>query len=143
MQLQHLYIRNFRNYEEAEVSFSSGINLIHGPNAEGKTNLLEAIYLLSTGSSFRTLYLSELICYKQPHFYLEAHMLKDGLTQTIKISFDGKIRYLQYNHTTYASFAPLLGLFPTVLFAPEDIALINGAPSERRRFLDLHIAQID
>ncbi|MFS8563062.1 MAG: AAA family ATPase [Rhabdochlamydiaceae bacterium] len=59
--LLSLYLHNFRNYEEAEVSFSPHINFIQGENAQGKTNLLEALYLLSTGKSFRTTHLSEIV----------------------------------------------------------------------------------
>ncbi len=143
MHLQTLYLRHFRNYREAEIRFSPKINLLLGGNAQGKTNLLEAIYLLSTGRSFRTPRLADLIQQGQSAFYLEAHLMRDGISQTIKASFDGKTRYLHYNNASYASFSNLLGLMPCVLYAPEDHALVGGPPSERRRFLDLHLAQID
>jgi DNA replication and repair protein RecF len=141
--IKHICITNFRNYEKAEIFLSSQLNLIQGENAQGKTNLLEAIYFLSTGRSFRTRHLSDLIHLKHPFFYLEAHFEKEGVEQTIKASFDGTLRKIQYNHTTYSAFSSLLGLIPSVLIAPEDILLINGSPGERRRFLDLHIAQSD
>lgn len=143
MLLKSLYLRHFRCYEEAEVSFQPGINLIRGSNAQGKTNLLEAIYFLSTGRSFRTAHLSELICQGKEAFFLEAEFFKDGVFQTIKVSFDGQTKKMEYNSTSYASFTPLLGLLPTVLYAPEDISLVSGSPAERRRFLNLHLAQLD
>lgn len=141
--LLSLYLRNFRNYEEAEVSFSPQINFIQGENAQGKTNLLEALYLLSTGKSFRTTHLSEVIRTGASFFYLQAHFLKDGISQTVTLSFDGTVKKMEYNNTSYPHFTNLLGLLPTVLLAPEDVQLVIGSPGERRRFLDIHLGQID
>ncbi len=141
--LKHLYLRNFRNYAEAEIRFAPRLNLIWGDNAQGKTNLLEAIYLLSTGCSFRTGHLSELIREGQPLFYLEAEIVQNQIAQSIKLSFDGQNKRLQLNATTHASFNPLLGSLPLVLYAPGDSDLIDGAPALRRRFLNLHLAQSD
>lgn len=143
MKLLRLYLRNFRSYEEFEVEFDDKVNLIQGGNATGKTNLLEAIFFLSTGRSFRTPHLAELIRYGQSFFHLEAHFFKEGLMQTIKVSYDGQSKKMQYNQTSYPNFTGLLGLMPTVLLAPEDVNLIMGGPQERRRFLDIHIVQID
>ncbi|MES2344856.1 MAG: DNA replication/repair protein RecF [Chlamydiota bacterium] len=143
MFLKRLYLKNFRNFQEARVSFGPKINLIQGPNGQGKTNLLEAIFFLSTGKSFRTPSLTDLICHKESYFYLEAEFVRDHLSQTLKVYFDGKERKIHYNNTLYQSFANLLGLMPAVLFAPEDISLIIGSPLERRRFLNVHIAQTD
>jgi DNA replication and repair protein RecF len=141
--IESLYIHRFRNYEKAFFSFTPGINLITGNNAQGKTNLLEAIYFLSMGRSFRTRYLSELIQQKQAGFFLEVCFFKEGIKQVIKASFDGETRKMTHNDNVYEHFVNLLGLLPTVLFAPSDTSLIMGAPGDRRRFLDLHIAQID
>ncbi len=143
MQLKKLYLRNFRNYAEAEVEFSPRLNVFYGENAQGKTNLLEAIYLVSTGRSFRTQNLSELIRLGEPFFYLEAHAVRDGAEQTLKLSFDGQTRRLQMDGNSYASFHPLLGTLPSVLYTPQDTDLISGAPALRRRFLNLHLAQSD
>ena len=90
MELKSLYLRNFRNYEEAAVAFSPGLNVIYGDNAQGKTNLLEAIHLLITGRSFRTHHLRDLIRFKSPAFYLEAHFEKNGVEQLLKLNFDGE-----------------------------------------------------
>ncbi len=143
MQLKKLYLRNFRNYAEAEVEFSPRLNVFWGENAQGKTNLLEAIHLVSTGRSFRTQNLSELIRLGEPFFYIEAEILRDGVTQTLKLSFDGQTRRLLMDGNSYASFHPLLGTLPSVLYTPEDTDLISGAPALRRRFLNLHLAQSD
>lgn len=143
MRICQLRLYNFRNYKEATVTFSSGINLIEGANAQGKTNLLEAIYLLSTGKSFRTPNLSDLIRHGENYFYLEAIFEKDSVEQALKVAYDGSKRRLEINTTTYDTFLPLLGLLPTVLFAPEDGAIVTGVPADRRRFLDLHLTQTD
>lgn len=143
MYLQKLILRNFRNYEEAALEFSPKVNLLRGENAQGKTNLLEAIFFISTGRSFRTSHLPELIREGGGLFYVEAQFYKEGVLQTTRLSFDGQNKRLMYGSTTYAHFTQLLGLLPTVLLAPEDIEIVVGPPQIRRRFLDLHLAQVD
>ncbi len=143
MFIKKLYLRHFRNYQETSLELSPEINLIRGSNAQGKTNLLEALYLLGTGRSFRTPHLKELIQKDASFFFLEAEFLKDGILQHLRLSFDGQQKKLDYNNTSYAHFTNLLGLLPIVLLAPEDVLLITGAPADRRRFLDLHLAQSD
>lgn len=141
--LKTLYLRNFRNYIEAEAHLSPGLNVFYGDNAQGKTNLLEAIYLIATGRSFRTQHLSELIRSGEKFFFLEAEIVRDNVTQRIKVTFDGQNRHLQIDANSYSSFHPLLGILPSVLYTPNDTELISGAPSLRRRFLNLHLAQSD
>lgn len=143
MFLKTLYLRNFRNYAEAEVPLSPGLNVIYGDNAQGKTNLLEAIYLIATGRSFRSQHLTELIRSGEAFFYLEAEIVRDNVAQRVKLSFDGQNRRLQIDANSYPSFHPLLGLLPSVLYTPHDTELISGSPSIRRRFLNLHLAQSD
>ena len=141
--LKALYLRNFRNYSEAEVHLVPRLNIFFGDNAQGKTNLLEAIYLIATGRSFRTQSLHELIKAGESFFFLEAEIVRDEVSQRIQISFDGQNRRLQMDANSYSSFHPLLGMLPSVLYTPYDIELISGSPAERRRFLNLHLAQSD
>lgn len=143
MYLKSLYLRNFRNYAEAEVHFSPRLNVFHGDNAQGKTNLLEAIYLIATGRSFRSQHLNELIRAGETFFFLDAEIVRDNIPQRVKISFDGKNRRLEIDANTYSSFHPLLGLLPSVLYTPQDTEMITGSPAIRRRFLNLHLAQSD
>lgn len=141
--LKSIYLQNFRNYEEEFFSFGPKLNVIFGDNAQGKSSLLEAISLISTGRSFRTQALSELIQYEKEFFYLEAEIVRDGVPQTIKLSFDGKTKKLTLNANEFSTFSPLLGSFPSVFSLPSDRGLITDAPSFRRRFLNLHLAQSD
>lgn len=143
MFLESLVLKNFRSFKEVQVTFSPELNFIEGDNAEGKTNLLEAILFLSTGRSFRTSHLKELIHHGASFFYLEAHFRKEGLVHSIKAHFDGTVRRLQINEDRFTSFNPLLGMLPTILYAPDHVTLITGGPAERRRFLDLHLSQLD
>jgi DNA replication and repair protein RecF len=143
MFLKRLLLRNFRNYKHAEVVFSPSVNLIQGENGQGKTNLLEAIHLVSTGRSFRTHSLTDLITFGQSFFYLEAEFYKEEVTQNLKIYYDENTRKVQYNETVYTTLNCLLGILPSILLSPDDLSLVSGNPAERRRFLDLHIAQTD
>lgn len=143
MQLKYIYLRNFRNFAEADFIFGPKLNVIHGENGRGKTNLLEAIILLSIGRSFRTPHLNELIREKEAGFYLEAELVRDAISHQIRLSFDGQNKKLQVNGNTHAHFSPLLGLLPSVLYATQNGELITGSPLMRRRFLDLQLAQSD
>lgn len=143
MYIQKLYLRHFRNYQEESFVFSENVNFIHGANAQGKTNLLEALFLIGTGRSFRTPHLKELICQKTPFFFIEAEFKKDGIVQKMRLSFDGELKKLDLNHTSYSHFNPLLGILPIVLLAPEDVLLMTGSPADRRRLMNLHLSQSD
>lgn len=143
MYLHTLYLRNFRCYQESVFEFCPGINVIHGDNARGKTTLLEAIHVLITGSSFRPAQTTDLIRKGTDSFYIEAGFLKHGIEQTLKMFYNGKERKIFYNSTLCPSSASLLGLLQGVVMAPDDAALVKGAPAVRRRFLDLQIAQVD
>ncbi len=139
--VKSLYLRNFRNYTEAEVSFSPGVNLFHGDNAQGKTNLLEAACLITTGRSFRTPHLNELVRDGEAFFFLEGIVSKDGFDHTVQISFNGGIKKLTLDGNNYGTLQHLLGLLPSVLYLPSDSELVDGSPAIRRRFLNLHLAQ--
>ncbi len=141
MWLKSLYLRNWRSYSELAVEFGSGVNLIVGRNGLGKTNLLEAIYLISTGRSFRTKKLAEAIAQGESFFFIEAVVERDGIDETLSVSFDGKEKQVVCNGAKSKNLSSLLGVLPGTLYAPSDISLIDGAPAERRRFLDIHIAQ--
>ncbi|MBS4168883.1 DNA replication/repair protein RecF [Parachlamydia sp. AcF125] len=143
MFLRTLHLHQFRSYREASFDFSPSINVICGPNAVGKTTLLEAIHFLMAGRSFRTSQIADLIHTKSAYFSLEATFIKQGIEQSLKVFYNGKERKVILNHTSYHSFIYLLGVFYGVCISPDDSALIKGAPVMRRAFLDLQLAQSD
>jgi len=115
--------------------------VICGNNGVGKTNLLEAIYLLSTGRSFRTTNLKDLIKEKANYFYIEAEIEIKNLTQIIKIYYDLKTKKITINSKEYQTFSILIGILCNVLITSDDFNIINGKPQTRRNFLNLHLAQ--
>lgn len=143
MRLLSLYLHNFRVYKEAFFEFKPGFNVVHGPNAQGKTSLLEAIHFLVTGRSFRGAHTPELIRIGSENFYLEAHFIKHGIEQTLKASCSATERKFVYNHTVFPSATHLLGVLQGVVSFPDDVTLVKGAPVFRRQYLDVQIAQVD
>lgn len=145
MLLNHIILRNFRNYADCNVSFSKPVNLIVGGNAQGKTSLLEAIYFLCTAESHRATRDAELIRHNEPGFYLKGVLTNssdDVITLEASKRARGQFR-LKKNGVLHTKRSEWIGQFNAVLFAPESLVLVKGAPAERRRFLDLLIAQID
>ncbi|MCY3973960.1 MAG: AAA family ATPase, partial [Simkaniaceae bacterium] len=118
--IRRITLRNFRNYERATISFLPGINLVHGKNGAGKTNLLEALYLLSTGRSFRTPRLNDLIRTGEDYFFIEVAFEKEGTEHTLAAGFDGKKGKASHNRTELPSFSKLPGILPGVLHSEGD-----------------------
>jgi DNA replication and repair protein RecF len=143
MFLRALYLHQFRLYEEALFEFSPKVNIIRGSNARGKTSLLEAIYFLMTGRSFRTAQLSDLIRHGAQFFYLEASFVKHGIEQKVRIYCNGKERKVTHNNSPCQSAIALLGLLQGAVIHPDDAAIVKGAPAARRHLLDLQLAQSD
>jgi len=141
--LKTIRLTHFRNFERVTISFCPGINQIVGENGIGKTNLLEALCLISTGKSFRTNNLKELIQKERERFNLELSFERDGIEQYLRLSFDGKNRLMRHNATEYKGYANVLGILPSIISSPSDLKLIEGSPKSRRHFLNLHIAQSD
>ncbi len=142
MIIKRLQLCNFRNYEAVLFDFCSDINLILGPNAQGKTTILEAIYLLAIGRSFRALRLGDLIKKEKEGFFIETSFLSEDVEQKISLAFDGSERRILHNSSYYSSLSSLIGLIPVVAITPDD-DLIKGPPQSRRKFIDMQIAQFD
>lgn len=143
MNLRSLYLHHFRNYKEARFTFGPRLNIIHGANAQGKTSLLEGLYTLMTGSSFRANQHSELLKQGCSSFHLECRFAKYDIEQKLSFAYDGKDRRIVYNSTPLQAASGLLGLIPGVVMTPDDVQLVKGSPPLRRQFLDLQIAQTD
>ncbi len=145
MLLNHIILRNFRNYIDCEVDFPQSVNLIVGGNAQGKTSLLEAIYFLCTAESHRATHDAELIRHHEAGFYLKG-TLRNGINEVVSLEAMKQTRgqfKLKKNGILQTKRSEWIGQFNAVFFSPESLTLVKGGPSERRRFLDLLISQIN
>ena len=144
MKLLKLQLYDFRNYEKLEVAFDPGVNLILGENAQGKTNLLEAVSYLSAGKSFRTGRTQELIRFGCEFADLNANVFSLGREQSIRaMLFAGKRpRQLYLGGVKQKSAAALPGVLTTVLFCPEDLLVLKGGSQPRRRLIDNALCQL-
>lgn len=139
-----LKLHQFRNIEDAEISFSEGVNVLYGDNAEGKTNLLEALYYTSIGKSFRGQHVSELLRFGTADAQISLDYNGAGRDQTIKIQFfEGRVRTVEKNRVKLGRMSELVGAFKAVLFCPEHLSLIKDGPAERRQFLDIAISALE
>ena len=144
MQLNELYLRGFRNYEEATAQFVPGVNLLVGDNANGKTNLLEAIVYLSAGSSFRTRREQELIRFGAEFAEISAALQSHDRDQTLRaVLFSGRRpRQLWLNGVKLKTAAGIAGILTSVLFCPEDLLVLKKGAAPRRKLLDSVICQL-
>ena len=145
MLLNHIILRNFRNYMDCQVDFPQSVNLIVGGNAQGKTSLLEAIYFLCTAESHRATHDAELIRHHASGFYLKG-ILRNGRNEVVSLEAIKPTRgqfKLKKNGILQTKRSEWIGQFNAVFFSPESLTLVKGGPSERRRFLDLLISQIN
>ncbi len=141
--IKKITLTSFRNYSDREFIFHPGINLIHGENGIGKSNLLESLLITSIGRSNRTNNLKEAISHGASSFYIKVFYTKEGLSEKIQVNFDGTSKEILHNHTRHKSFSSLLGLIPSVVYSPSDVDIITGEPFHRRKFMDIHLAQSD
>ena len=144
MAIHELYLRSFRNYGEERLKFDPGVNLIVGRNAQGKTNLLEAIAYLGSGRSFRAQRGAEMIGFGADFAELEGGITAQDREQRIRwLLFPGsRPRQLTVNGVKKKTAAALAGLLPTVLFCPEDLLILKTGASARRRFADNALCQL-
>ena len=139
MNLKQLSLRSFRNYEEVTVDFEPGVNLIVGDNAQGKTNLLEAISYLGSGKSFRAQKTAEMIRFGADFAEIQGSVFSQERDQNLRyLLFPGsRARQIFRNGAKKKSASELAGVLPTVLFCPEDLLILKMGSSQRRRFGDL------
>lgn len=141
--VESLELFDFRNCVKTSALFGPGINWICGQNGQGKTSLLEALYVCLTGQSFRTPLLRELIRYAQNGFHIKMHCVRLDVAQTIRMSYTPKEKQVWHNQTLHASCAALCGRFPCVVMTSDDIQCVRGPPQGRRQLLDHYLCQID
>ncbi len=144
MVIKQLELKNFRNVSQAEISFSDGVNLVFGDNAQGKTSLLEAIYLLSAGKSFRTRHIREILHHDQKEAFAEVRfqtaLSSDCRMRAVLSKADGKAFYK--NGVRANKLSEIIGSLSVVLFVPEHLSMVKDGPALRRSFLDAAISQL-
>lgn len=143
MQLANLTLHNYRNYQDLTVNFAPGVNILLGPNAQGKTNLLEAIYVLALTRSHRTSSDKELISWQADEARISGRIVRQHGDIPLELLFTKKGKKARVNHLEQAKLSQYIGHFNVVLFAPEDLELVKGAPSVRRNFIDREFGQIN
>ena len=144
MRIDRLYLRNFRNYTEMNTEFVPGVNLLVGDNANGKTNLLEAIFYLSTAKAFRAKHENELLLFGSEFAELSAKVFSQEREQELKVLlFEGRRpRQLWLNGVKQKTAAGIAGVLTSVLFCPEDLSVLKKGAAPRRRLLDNVIMQL-
>ena len=137
-------IENFRNIESASVTFADGVNLLHGDNAQGKTNLLEAIYFTALGKSFRPAKEAELIRFGAESSVVvnEFHDSIRGQSLSVKLFAGRARRVVEQNGMKVDKMSDMVGAFRVVLFCPEHLSLVQGGPELRRSYLNVALSQL-
>lgn len=143
MHILSLFLKNFRNYDEEKIEFHPHVNILMGMNAQGKSNLLEAIHYLSIFSSFRNAKDREMIKWGQPYFFLEGKILRNNGEYLLSAGYhEENKKILKVNGSQRKKIKDVLGVFNSVLFSPEDLNIIKNGPSARRRYLDQEMIQL-
>ncbi|WP_208560522.1 DNA replication/repair protein RecF [Marinilactibacillus kalidii] len=142
MYLKDLQLRGYRNYDQAEAVFSQNINVFLGENAQGKTNMMESIYLLAMARSHRTANDKELIGWDQEFAKVTGRIEKTQGGFPLEIVLSKKGKKAKLNHLEQKKLSAYIGHLNVILFAPEDLSLVKGSPSVRRKFLDMEMGQM-
>ena len=143
MILNNISLTNYRNYRKASISFGPGINVIIGDNAQGKTNILESIYVLAITKSYRTNNDSNLIKFNNNLFVIKGNITYNSSIKDLQISYDSIKKITKINKKQIKKISDYITNFNVILFAPEDLEIIKGSPSVRRNLLNIEIGQID
>ena len=142
MKLNHLSLKNFRNYHSLDITFDPYINIFIGNNGQGKTNLLESIYLLSMSRSFKTHIIDELIQFNQDYAKIKGEGIYNNKDIQLEIILSTLGKKALINQTEIKKSSDYLGHMNVVLFVPEDLMLVKGSPKQRRNLLDMEISKI-
>jgi DNA replication and repair protein RecF len=143
MIVNKLIIKNYRNFKEAEADLNDSLNIFIGENGQGKTNLMESIYIASIGRTFRLNSESELINFSENKSSLEIHLTKNNYKIKIEIQLEkNKKKQVFINGVKLDKTSEMIGILNNVIFTPDDMKIIKGSPVERRRFINIDISQI-
>ena len=144
MIIKSLELDHFRNYDSLSMTFDSGTNILYGDNAQGKTNILEAIYLSATTKSHKGSKDRDIVNFAAEEAHIRTYIEKDGLENRVDMHLrKNKSKGIAVNGQKIKKAADLLGLLNVVFFSPEDLSIIKNGPAERRRFVDMELCQLD
>ncbi len=144
MFIDSLELAHYRNYENLNISFDRGINILYGDNAQGKTNILEAIFVSATTKSHRNSKDKEMIHFEQEEAHIRTQIIKHEIEHKIDMHLRKmKSKGIAINGQKIKKASELIGLLNVVFFSPEDLSIIKEGPGERRRFIDLELCQLD
>ncbi|QVK17896.1 DNA replication/repair protein RecF [Mycoplasmatota bacterium] len=142
MEIKQLTLVNFRNYSSLDISFNNRVNIFIGNNAQGKTTLLESIYLLAISKSHKTYKDKEIIRFNEAYSKVNADLYKNDSLVNLEIIISSQGKKVMINNVEKRKISEYIGVFNVVIFAPEDLDIIKGEPTNRRKFLDVEIGQI-
>ena len=144
MNIESLELSNYRNYKNLYMDYSPKTNLLFGNNAQGKTNILEAIYICAAGRSHRGSKDKEEIKFGEDEAHIKININKNNINYRIDIHLKkNRPKGIAINGIPIKKTSELLGIFNVVFFSPEDLSIIKNGPSERRRFLDMELCQLN
>ena len=144
MIIKSLELADFRNYDSLHINFSGGTNILYGNNAQGKTNILEAIYLSATTKSHKGSKDKDVVNFYKEESHIRTYLEKDGLDIRVDMHLrKNKSKGIAIDGHKIKKAAELLGLLNVVFFSPEDLSIIKSGPAERRRFVDMELCQLD
>lgn len=144
MIIKSLELADFRNYETLDIHFDKGTNILYGDNAQGKTNILEAIYVSATTKSHKGSKDKEIIHFDKEEAHIRTYLEKENVEYKVDMHLrKNKSKGIAIDGKKIKKAADLMGLLNIVFFSPEDLAIIKNGPSERRRFADMELCQLD
>lgn len=142
MKIRDIKLLNFRNYDDLNLEFSDNINIIIGNNGEGKTNILESVYVLSLTKSNRYGYDNDLIKFNKEYLKVEGNVIDDDLLRKFSVSLSKNKKNVYINGKEIKKVSDYISNFCVISFSPLDLEIIKGAPSIRRNFLNIEISQL-
>lgn len=144
MYIQSLELADFRNFEKLQVTFSEGTNIFYGDNAQGKTNILESLYMTATTKSHRGMKDRDMIRFEKEEAHIRSVVFKNDIDYRIDMHLrKSRSKGIAINGQRIKKAAELIGLLNIVFFSPEDLAIVKNGPSQRRRFMDMELCQLD
>ena len=144
MIIKSLELQNFRNYNTLQLEFDSRTNIFYGDNAQGKTNILEAIFMTATTKSHKGSKDQDIIRFGYEEAHIRSYLFKEEITRQIDMHLrKGKTKGIAIDSQRIKKAAELMGLLNVVFFSPEDLSIIKNGPAERRHFIDMELCQLD